>query len=246
MLASKKVLESDTTQQSDKSFERYAIYYVPSQDSLLGQFGHSWFGYGAEAGFVPRGDFELDDGFLELITQVPKRYGLHATLKAPFSIAEGQTLEGIIENLEKFSSNRKRFSLGQLKYGIHHGFLALVSDNNFRINQFASQCVLGFEEFRAPLTMKERTRRLEKPMTDHQRLMLEEHGYPYVLSEFHFHITLTSNLVNDQDQQMLLSVLKPYLDEICSTPTELDSIALVGDPGNGQHFELIKRFPLAE
>jgi hypothetical protein len=64
---------------------RYAIYFVPAQDTNLYRFGASILGYecytGEDAPFA--GDLEIDPGVWTELTDDPRRYGFHATLKAP-------------------------------------------------------------------------------------------------------------------------------------------------------------------
>ncbi len=242
MLASKK---ADANHFVPDNYERYAIYYIPDNCSELSHFGRSWFGYDPDAGNCKREYYGLDTSLVERITYKPARYGLHATLKAPFNLKLGYDVESLLSTLEGFAKNRKAFEIDSLKYGLHGGCLSLtVDEGEHKINQFASQCVLGFEDFRAPLSMKERTRRLEEKLSLHQRLMLEELGYPYVLSEFRFHITLSSRL-SDQEYDSVIRALIPTLESICMKPLKINQVSLLGDPGNEKPFELIKSFPLS-
>ena len=78
---------------------RYAIYFVPAPQTPLAAFGAHAIGYDVAAGAeVP---FHDDDAFRALgpaaWTGSPARYGFHATLKAPFALAEGVTEEGLEE-----------------------------------------------------------------------------------------------------------------------------------------------------
>lgn len=71
---------------------RYALYYTPAADSALWRFGSATLGYDAITGrdiafAVPPGCEALD--WQELIAE-PRRYGFHATLKAPFELANGR------------------------------------------------------------------------------------------------------------------------------------------------------------
>ncbi|MGH1351394.1 MAG: DUF1045 domain-containing protein [Methyloligellaceae bacterium] len=245
MLANSKLFTANSAELNSESYERFAIYYVPAPNSKLAEFGQVWFGSDKLEDDDIR-IFGLDKNLVSDITAKPARYGLHATLKAPFHLAEGFTLKKLLHQAKCFASNRKSFSLGKLKQSwVGNTMILAPEGNGHQINQFASQCVLGFEDFRAPLTMKERTRRMETGhLSLHQRLMLEELGYPYVLSEFKFHITLTRSL-SEEDKEVLLPKLSPVLEHICSEPCLIDGIAVVGDPGNNKPFEVIQRFSLS-
>ena len=73
-------------------YPRYAIYYVPAPDSDLDRFGAQLLGYDAFSGE----DLPLPDGILPAapdwhdLTSDPRKYGFHATLKAPMSLAPRQ------------------------------------------------------------------------------------------------------------------------------------------------------------
>ena len=75
-----------------RDFRRYAIYFAPRPRRALARFGAAWLGWDAEAGAdrdgpelagLPRPRAE--------IVATPRRYGFHATLKAPFRLARGAT-----------------------------------------------------------------------------------------------------------------------------------------------------------
>ena len=75
------------------NYPRYAIYYAPARGSDLDRFGAQLLGYDAFGG----GDLPFPEGVTEAtpdwhdLTADPRKYGFHATLKAPFSLAEGKT-----------------------------------------------------------------------------------------------------------------------------------------------------------
>jgi hypothetical protein len=54
--------------------------------------------------------------------------------------------------------------------------------------------VTGLDAFRAPLTGAEFARRRPDALTPRQRELLKAWGYPYVLAEFRFHLTLTDRI----------------------------------------------------
>src|ERR1700712_2206872 len=75
------------------NYPRYAIYYAPAPASDLDRFGAELLGYDAFAGQdLPFPDSVMDAApdWREL-TSDPRKYGFHATLKAPFSLAQGKT-----------------------------------------------------------------------------------------------------------------------------------------------------------
>ena len=84
---------------------RYAIYYAAAAGSPLDRFGAGLLGHDALSGE----ELPFPDGIEQLlpdwreITRDPRKYGFHATLKAPFSLAQGKTAR--IERLVKLLKN---------------------------------------------------------------------------------------------------------------------------------------------
>src|SRR5262249_14198568 len=67
---------------------RYAIYFVPPADSALYRFGAGFLGYDCYTGERLRQphDTALTASEWAQLTREPRRYGFHATLKAPFRL----------------------------------------------------------------------------------------------------------------------------------------------------------------
>jgi hypothetical protein len=62
--------------------------------------------------------------------------------------------------------------------------------------------VQGFDDFRAPATDAELARRAPASLTPRQRELLKTWGYPYVLDEFRFHLTLTDRIPDGQHPEV--------------------------------------------
>ncbi|MEM7621220.1 MAG: DUF1045 domain-containing protein [Pseudomonadota bacterium] len=247
MLARKTLSSLVTNNEKIEKYERYALYYLPSENSVLADLGRDWFGYDIYCqGLLKRPNtFGLSSVFLDRITELVKRYSLHATLKAPFYLNDGYTLDMLKDRLKRFCQNRYSFEIEPLDLQQHNSTLRFsLPKKSEKIDQLASQCMLAFDEFRAPLSVAERTRRLDEALTLHQRLMLEAYGYPYVLSEFQFHMNLTSQL-KDEDLEIARVGLAPLMQKITSIPLKIGAISLVGDPGANQPFHLIETFLFA-
>ena len=90
---------------------RYAIYFVPDPDTPLWNFGSKVVGYDSANGIdVPFHDdpfFVLND--IMAWTEDPRRYGFHATLKAPFELAAGRTIADLEHALTTFCRKRGRY-----------------------------------------------------------------------------------------------------------------------------------------
>ena len=67
-------------------FDRYAIYFTPQ--GSLAEAGAAWLGWDLARGrTVAHPDVAGLD--VAALTETPRKYGLHATIKPPFVLAEG-------------------------------------------------------------------------------------------------------------------------------------------------------------
>lgn len=207
---------------------RYAIYYAPSTDSALWQFGSEVLGYDAATGEnIAPPDF-LED-YIDrwpAMTSEPRKYGFHATLKAPFNLAAGFDEAMLIFAVQHFAGMTTKVLCGGLRVASVGPFLALIPDGDeSALNKLAFAIVEHFEPFRAAISDEDRTRRLASPLTSKQIQYLNRFGYPYVNDEFRFHMTLTNSLHQDDRQTVLamleresaaaLSQFNGFVDRIC-------------------------------
>lgn len=215
---------------------RYAIYVVPRAGTPLGRFGARWLA-DETLGLEPA----LHDG----ITAKPRRYGFHATLKAPFRLAEGRSPEGLRDALARFAAARPAPRPLPLKLHSLGGFLALVpAADGSDIAALAQACVETFDPFRAPLTEAELARRRAGGLTPRQDDYLLRWGYPYVAEEYRFHMTLTDRL-DDALRATVQSVLQPALAPLLRTALQVEALALLRQESPDARFALIEQFPLA-
>lgn len=224
------------------NFTRYAIYYSPPPDADWARFGTAWLGWDIEAGAeVARPEIAGLD--VHAITEVPRRYGLHATLKPPFQLVDGQSLNTLQKACAALAANQSPVILAGLEIGRLGRFLALLPRGDTdHLNALAAACVTALDKFRAPLPKDEIERRRVNGLTAEQEKNLVTWGYPYVLDQFRFHITLTGKL-----DKATLAKARPLLEErlgpILPEPFVIRDLALVGEDEKGR-FHLIRRFAL--
>lgn len=227
--------------------QRYALYFAPEPGSPLAEFGRSWFGYDAETGeaVARREDYGLESGTVETITRKPRHYGLHATIRSPFRLRDDATLETLCDRVERFASGVAPIVMAPPAIQRLGGFLALAPNSpSTEFKRLHARSLFALESVRAPLSRLEVARRNTDALTTNQQLLLAQWGYPYVLDEFRFHVTLTERL-SDNDQARVAPMLSPALKDICLAPLEIRSVCLFGEPDNGRPFRLLRRFPLA-
>ena len=102
---------------------RYAIYYAPAPGSPFHALGSSWLGR----------DAWLDEAVVQppvpeiyRLTSEPRRYGLHATLKAPFQLAKRSSRANLRAFAVDFAVRHGPVSLPGWKLVTLDGFLALA------------------------------------------------------------------------------------------------------------------------
>lgn len=227
---------------------RYAIYYLPPPDSALGRFGRSWFGRDVEAGrdmpAIPLPGF--DKAAHATLIDAPRRYGLHATLKAPFRLARGRTVQDLETAAETFAAQTAPVAGISLNISSIGPFLALVPDGGADgLQELANECVSSFDTLREPLRAADRARRRPETLNARQRDYLDRWGYPYVLEEFRFHITLTGPLPGPL-REHVQQALSPRVEPIIRNPIAIDAISIAVQPEPEAPFRLHRSFPLAD
>ncbi len=224
------------------TFTRYAIYYAPPANADWTGFATSWLGWEMDGGrAVAHPDMPNVD--VSAITEAPRKYGLHATLKPPFQLRDGQTEAALNDACAQLATRQPPVTLDGLEIARLGRFLALlpVGDTS-ELNSLAAACVQDLDGFRTPATDQELARRRAASLTPAQDANLTQWGYPYVMDTFRFHITLSGRL----DKHTLAatqSALESRLGPLLPKPFQIDDLALVGEASDGR-FHLIHRYPL--
>lgn len=185
----------------EPSSPRYAIYYTPAPEHPLTVAARAWLGRDCFAGGSLRVHVEpaAADPVRDTLIAAPRRYGFHATLKAPFRQRPECSVEGLERALRTFVAAWLPCPIGPLKIGLIGGFFALIPVSSIpTLRSFASHIVEEFDRFRAPLSQDELQRRLRSPLEDIESTHLVRWGYPYVFDRFRFHMTLTDCVPADR------------------------------------------------
>ncbi|MDR6869458.1 putative phosphonate metabolism protein [Bosea sp. BE125] len=226
---------------------RYALYYAPAADSALWRFGSATLGYdaiaAADAPFtIPAG---CDAESWPTLTAEPRRYGFHATLKAPFELAVGRQEGQLRAFTHNFASGLNAVPLKGLSVTALGSFVALTPSAESRpLQDLAFSVVQAFEPFRAPLSPADLARRLKSPLTPAHRAYLEAYGYPYVGDAFRFHMTLTGSLPTEQVLGVKQALTQAYAKHVPPAPVAVDRIALFKQDTRESRFRLLDSFVL--
>ena len=222
-------------------FKRYSLYYLPK--GQLAEFGANWLGWDIQNGCVVDKKSQILPSKLLYLVETPRKYGFHATLKAPFSLKQNYTIEDLKNRTRSIAEAYPRF-IFQGEISSLNEFLAIRCQlqDPIVLQNIAADCVRGLEKTRAPLTQAQKEKRLKAQLTPAQLVYLEGFGYPYIFDEFRFHLTLT-NKITEKEKNALDPILKTHLLPILEKPIEFNTICLTGEREDGQ-FELIETFPL--
>ena len=213
-------------------FVRYAIFYTPPVDSALADFGARWLGWNSATGRTVTHPF-VDGLDVASVTQTPRKYGFHATLKAPFRLAEGVTEGDLIAALETFATDTPPVVLDGLVQGYFRGFVALrpVGDTT-ALNGLAAQIVRNFDSLRAPLRDADIARRRQAGLNARQDAQMLAWGYPYIFEDFHFHMTLSGSVSPDIADRVMHAISAPVARAL-PQPMLLDAVTLMGEDSSG-------------
>jgi hypothetical protein len=224
---------------------RYAIYFAPRPQAPLAAFGAATLGYDAdqrrEVPFLA--GLETASVGWALLVAEPSKYGFHATLKAPFELRAEASEATLLSRAEDIARTAAPCSLGRLRVAPLTRFVALMPIAVPEcLQRLESHIVKGFEPLRAPLAAADRARRLKTPLTDQQIRYLDGWGYPYVLEEFRFHMTLAGPVPQAQIVEVaerLALLYEPY-DEV----VRLDEITVFRQTSRDARFHVMERFGL--
>lgn len=223
--------------------KRYAIYHVPPPGAWA-DWGAAWLGWDVARG---RAVAHPDCTGLHLplpdLTAAPRRYGFHATLKAPFRPADGTTPQALHEACAALAATTAPVVLDGLRLSRQGGFLALVPEGGPEAaSDLAARWVAGLDGFRAPATAAEIARRNPDRLTVHQCRLLERWGYPWVMDQFRFHMTLTGPLSPEQ-ASVVSAALAPVLAPLIPRPMVIGDVCLCGEDSGG-YFRILYRYAL--
>jgi putative phosphonate metabolism protein len=226
------------------TFPRYAIYYVAAPGSDLDRFGAELLGYDA----FSADDLPFPDDVLQLIpdwrdlTRDPRKYGFHATLKAPLTLAPGKSEAELFAACETFAGTARPIPVIRPVVDSISGFIAVVpAEPSAELERLAADCVRDFDSFRAPLAQEDRARRNPSVLTPRQREYLDRWGYPYVMEDFRYHMTLTGRLDAGR-RQPVLRMLRDRFSALGLPSLAIDRIAVFRQDDVDSRFRIIKHW----
>lgn len=191
---------------------RYAIYYAPQADTSLWDKASAWLGRDAYTGAgLTRPAFPaLADLDLEVLTADPRGYGFHATLKAPFELAEDTTETELLAALRVFAGELIAFEAPIAPAALGRFLAFRLQVPSPEMDALHSLCVRELDAFRRPLSDFDLARRRKASLTQEQDERLLAWGYPYLFEDFRFHMTLTGQIRDEAVRERVLADLQAY------------------------------------
>ncbi len=224
-------------------FKRVAIYVVPT--GPLYALGAAWLGWDSVQGqTIAHPDVHGLPEPVEALTETPRKYGFHGTMKPPFRLAAGTDLDALDAACATFCAARVAVHVPSIALRRLGRFFAIVTRApSAALAELASATVTELDSFRAPLTDTDLARRRRAKLSARQDALLEAWGYPYVLDQFRFHLTLTGP-VAPANADATEAALADHVAPVLQDGLEIDSLCLLGEADDGR-FHMIQRYTLS-
>lgn len=220
---------------------RVAVYWAPELDDPLHAAGSAWLGRDAEtAARVIQPEIEGIDEF----TVDPRGYGLHATLKPPFRLATGY--QQFIADAAGWAANVAPFDLPPLAVQDLKGFLALRESVPCPpLHAMADGAVAALDAHRAPPLPEELARRRKSGLSARQEGFLARWGYPYVMEDWFFHVTLTRRL-SAEEATRIRPLTEAHFAGIAGIPRKIGAVCVFTQASPGLPFLIAERLALGK
>ena len=222
--------------------KRFAIYYAP-EPGPFADAAAAWLGWDLAQGTpMPQPAPDLPRPLAE-VTAEPRKYGFHATLKPPFRLADGVSADDLAQATARLAASLAPLELPGLQMVNLEGFLALTPlGDTTALQNLAAEVVRNLDPYRAALTPAETARRRPERLTPRQRDLLATYGYPYVMEQFQFHLTLSGPLHGDEAAVSIAAAR--HFAGLIPQPLHIRDICLCGEDAMGR-FHLLHRYALS-
>lgn len=221
---------------------RYAIYFAPDRHSPWWAFGAHWLGRNEHDNTaLPQPKLEeISATELAGITAEPRRYGFHATLKAPFRLSAAHSESDLVTRLRRLAQTLAPVALGPLRIATLGNFVALVPETGpDGLQALAAACVSELDDLRAPLEEAELARRRAADLDARGAELLALYGYPHVMERFRLHLTLTGPVEGSLAQRVIRAAGPSIAQLNKEAPLSLDRLCLFVERSPGAPFQRV-------
>lgn len=218
---------------------RVALYWAPAPTDPLHGAGSAWLGRDAEHD-TTTGQPPIK-GIAEA-TAAPALYGFHATLRPPMRLATGWP--EFMAAADRVARSTAPFELPKLALDIMDGALALRETAPCAaMHALADACVQETDRHRLPPSDAELARRRGTGLSPTQDALLLRWGYPYVMAQWRFHMTLTSRLAPEA-RTILHQAATSHFATALSLPRRIHDLCVFTQPEPDTPFLLAERLSL--
>lgn len=209
---------------------RCAIYFVPPPDDPLTVAAAQWLRRDPYTGAaLVRPIDGLTDTDHAYLTALPRRYGFHATLKPPFQLAQGRSVQELERWLTRFCDRLDPVAL-ETRLALIENFFALVPVKpSADLDMLAARIVTEFDGFRRLPSEDELARRDTSRLNSRQLSNLMNWGSPNIFDQFRFHMTLTGP-IDKPEREHVLTVLGRHFGPRATAPLEIGQLVLAVEP----------------
>ncbi len=226
---------------------RYAVYFAPDLDGPWWEHAGYWLGRCAasQQHFSQPLIAGVSPARLTAFTAHPRRYGFHATMRAPFVLSERYQFDDLVDRVNALCQTIEPFVLPRLRVNRLDQFIALTPERDLQqVKDLESQCVTSLQELVEPLSSAELARRRQVTLSPVEDALLVRWGYPYVLDRFRFHFSLTGSLEQATEAEIsaLMNAAHQQFDPLplCA----FKALTIFAEPTRGADFVLLKQCPL--
>jgi putative phosphonate metabolism protein len=226
---------------------RFAVFFAPPPEHPLWKAASLWLGRDAFTGetFAQLGGEGFTDKDIRDLTEAPRRYGFHATLQAPFHLAEGFDESDLDQEFDAACRELRPVPLWRLGVTRIGSFFALTPTGlSEQVNALAGDVVRRFDRLRAPPSADELARRRPDRLSPAQRRNLDRWGYPYVFDEYRFHMSLTGS-VPEESRAAMQRLLETRFRPLIEQPVTIDRLSLFVEPSPPGDFTIRRQMAIA-
>ncbi|PDV89992.1 hypothetical protein CO652_00815 [Rhizobium sp. H4] len=227
---------------------RYAICFTPPASDPLSLVAANWLGRNVFSGDMLEPPAVRGLGIHEIAfhTAVPRRYGFHGVLKAPFHLSGDMSESQLLRDLMRFAGTFAPFQISRLEIARLGSFYSLMpSAPCEQIQYLASAIVQEFDRYRAPLSEADIERSDPDGLSAAQFANLHRWGNPYVMDEFRFHMPVTGS-INAIDMPRIEQALRTIFMPVLKEPVMVSNVALMIEEGTGGPFRVHSLHPMGK
>ncbi|PDT10176.1 MULTISPECIES: DUF1045 domain-containing protein [unclassified Rhizobium] len=227
---------------------RYAICFTPPASDPLSLVAANWLGRNVFSGDMLGPPAVRGLGIHEIAfhTAVPRRYGFHGVLKAPFHLSGDMSESQLLRDLMRFAGTFAPFQISRLEIARLGSFYSLMpSAPCEQIQYLASAIVQEFDRYRAPLSEADIERSDPDGLSAAQFANLHRWGNPYVMDEFRFHMPVTGS-INAIDMPRIEPALRTIFEPVLKEPVMVSNVALMIEEGSGGPFRVHSLHPMGK